>query len=335
MNNRESTIPTVSVCLITYNHEKYIAQAIESVLAQRTTFPFEVCVGEDGSSDGTAAICESYQKRYPDRLRVSFRSRNEVIYVCGAATGRHNFVATVMECRGKYLALLEGDDYWTDHHKLQQQIEFLEGNRDCVLCGHYCQVLNESSGSVVLPRRTPMQSYTLRDFFLFDNRIRTSSVVFRRSALPLPPPPFLRMVAANANFLKAIVCRSGGYAVILPRVMSCYRLHAGGRWSSLTSKRANRLIARDRSIMQREFGKSVPAEIKCLRAIRMLLVARSTRSRGSCRHLLPLLLGALRTSPGTIVSRKWGMRWTWECIAAARQYTKCLLRRRPAAVERR
>src|ERR1017187_10207934 len=95
--------PKVSVLMITYNHEKYIAQAIESVLMQKTNFPFELVIGEDCSTDGTGAIVAEYSRKYPEIIRAHLRERN-----LGAL---ENFRALFRACRGKYLALLEGDDY--------------------------------------------------------------------------------------------------------------------------------------------------------------------------------------------------------------------------------
>ncbi|MGI9517093.1 MAG: glycosyltransferase family 2 protein, partial [Pirellulaceae bacterium] len=111
-------MPLVSVCMITYNHAPYIARALDSVICQETSFPFEICLGEDESSDGTREICEEYARRYPDLIRMFCRSRNDVIYVDGHATGRFNLLETLKSCRGKYIALLEGDDYWCHPQKL-------------------------------------------------------------------------------------------------------------------------------------------------------------------------------------------------------------------------
>ena len=108
----------VSVAMITYNHERFIAQAIESVLMQQTDFAVELVIGEDCSTDGTRAIVRDYGERYPERIRLLLPEHNLGMMP--------NFVATLKACRGQYVASVEGDDYWTDPHKLQKQVDFLE-----------------------------------------------------------------------------------------------------------------------------------------------------------------------------------------------------------------
>ncbi len=114
--------PLVSVCMITYNHEAFIAQAIEGVLAQQTNFRVELVIGEDCSKDGTRKICEQYAEKHPDIIRLLPSETN-----FGALK---NFFRTLFDCRGKYIAICDGDDYWTDPLKLQDQADFLEQNPD-------------------------------------------------------------------------------------------------------------------------------------------------------------------------------------------------------------
>ena len=108
--------PTVSVCMLTYNQEKYVRQAIDGVLSQDANFDIEIVVGDDASTDGTAAVCSEYSER-GDRVRVFRRERN-----LGVA---ENFRLTLNECNGEFVAICEGDDYWTDPAKLQHQVDLL------------------------------------------------------------------------------------------------------------------------------------------------------------------------------------------------------------------
>jgi glycosyltransferase involved in cell wall biosynthesis len=126
----------VSVCIQTYNHEKYIAQCLENVLNQKANFLWEIILGEDESSDSTREICIDYSRRFPDKIKLFLHSRSNVIYVNGNATGRNNLIQNLTNAKGKYIALCEGDDYWTDQYKLQKQVDFLEANPDCVSCHH-------------------------------------------------------------------------------------------------------------------------------------------------------------------------------------------------------
>jgi glycosyltransferase involved in cell wall biosynthesis len=112
--------PIVSVLSITYNHAPYIAHAIESFLSQQTTFPFEIVIGEDYSTDETREIVLDFARRYPHMIRVVISERNVGVVP--------NFLRTFAACRGKYVAMCEGDDYWHHPQKLQRQIDFLEEN---------------------------------------------------------------------------------------------------------------------------------------------------------------------------------------------------------------
>ena len=114
--------PLVSVHMITYNHEPYIAEAIEGVLGQKTEFPIELVIGEDCSTDNTRAIVIEYQRKYPQLIRLLLPSRN-----AGAIA---NGKAVVRACRGEYVAFCEGDDYWVNPNKLQMQAEFLDTHPD-------------------------------------------------------------------------------------------------------------------------------------------------------------------------------------------------------------
>ena len=119
--------PTVSVHMITYNHEKFIAQAIESVLMQETDFPVELIIGEDCSSDSTRRIVEEYVRKYPNVIKAFLHEQN-----VGMA---NNSDAVGNACRGQYKAFLEGDDYWTHPKKLQKQVQLMEANPHYLMCG--------------------------------------------------------------------------------------------------------------------------------------------------------------------------------------------------------
>ncbi|MDA8097998.1 MAG: glycosyltransferase [Nitrospiraceae bacterium] len=117
--------PLVSIKMITYNHGPYIAQAIEGVLQQRTTFPIELVIGEDCSTDGTREIVRAYEKQHPGIIRVITSDRNVGV--------QKNGYRTVKACTGKYLAFCEGDDYWHHPDKLQKQVDYLESHPECGL----------------------------------------------------------------------------------------------------------------------------------------------------------------------------------------------------------
>ncbi|MDD5673384.1 MAG: glycosyltransferase, partial [Chitinivibrionales bacterium] len=113
----------VSVCMITYNHAPYIAQAIESVLQQKTNYVFELVIGEDCSTDKTREIVLKYQEKYPDIIHVVMSESNVGV--------KKNWNRTLRACKGTYLAFCEGDDYWLRYDKLQKEVDYLETHPDC------------------------------------------------------------------------------------------------------------------------------------------------------------------------------------------------------------
>ena len=139
MSTTKSSQPEilVSVLMITFNHEQFIAQAIDSVLMQQTDFEYEIIIGEDCSTDRTREIVIEYAERNPEKIRPLLHDHNLGLM------GRYNFVAAYKMCHGKYIALLEGDDYWTDPHKLQKQVVFLENHPECSLCAHNTRIVIE------------------------------------------------------------------------------------------------------------------------------------------------------------------------------------------------
>ena len=140
--------PKVSVCLVTYNHEKFIKQAIESVFMQKTDFDYEVVIGEDYSTDNTRKILSQYQMRYPHRIKAIFNNKN-----VGPV---ENFIRTLSTCKGKYIAYLEGDDYWTDAYKLQKQVDFLDKHPDYSLCFHSVEAFHQDQPdqTYLIPSKT-------------------------------------------------------------------------------------------------------------------------------------------------------------------------------------
>ena len=134
----------VSVICITYNQKKYIRRAIDSMLSQVTEFQFEVIVHDDVSTDGTVAILREYEEKCPEIIRVIYETENQ--YSKGV-----DFVAQMVRetARGKYIALCEGDDFWTDDHKLQLQYEVMEAHPECDMCACYgCTVTEDGVDEV-------------------------------------------------------------------------------------------------------------------------------------------------------------------------------------------
>lgn len=212
--------PKVSVCMITYKHADYIGQAIESVLAQHTDFAVELVIGDDRSPDATAVIAGRYQST----PGVEVRLRSNVVNLGMQA----NFELTLRECRGDYIALLEGDDYWTDPAKLQRQVDFLDAHRDHAICFHPVRVWR--GGALEADTRTRVVAPTtdIADLAL-GNFMHTCSVLFRARLFDGFPASF-RQASAGDYFLHMLNARFGRIGK-LEQTMAVYRVHDGGAWS--------------------------------------------------------------------------------------------------------
>ena len=134
----------VTVLLTTYNHEKYIAQALDTVLMQETDFDYEVVVLEDCSTDRTRDILLSYQKQHPGKIRLRLAERNE-------STNSRSFAEEFQASSSPYIATLDGDDYWTSSKKMQKQVEFLAAHPECTLCFHNALRIYEGGNRASLP----------------------------------------------------------------------------------------------------------------------------------------------------------------------------------------
>jgi len=224
--------PVVSVCCITYNHVQHIRKAIESILAQETSFSIEVLLGEDSSFDGTQEIVFEYHKAYPTIIKVFVHDRADVIYVNGSPTGRWNYFDTLENAQGKYIAYIEGDDYWTDPLKLQKQVELMESRPDVSVCGHL--VINVDERDELLQSQTctgvgcPTELSVISA--MTSTPIHPNSWLFRKVSLRKHPayPLLLKLPAGDDPLILVLLGMGKGYCI--PEYMSAYRLHSGGTW---------------------------------------------------------------------------------------------------------
>jgi glycosyltransferase involved in cell wall biosynthesis len=217
----------LSVSIITYNHARFIAQAIESALNQRTNFDYEIVIGEDDSSDGTREIVAEYANKYPGKIKALFHSRKDVIYYRGKPTGRFNFIQTQRHCRGQYIAMLDGDDYWTCPDKLQQQVAYLDAHPEFAICAHDVVKLFEDGKEEQWIN--PRSSYDFVDLLTMKCYPPTCSVVFRNRLFQELPDWFTRVMVAD--FPLHLLNAQHGQIAHLPKVMAVYRQHAGGMWT--------------------------------------------------------------------------------------------------------
>ena len=215
--------PKVSVCMLAFNHEQFLHQAIESALAQQTEFPFEIVIGEDGSTDQTPEIVRGFADRHPQQVRALIREQNLGI--------RDNFRETLAACRGQFVAILEGDDYWTDPLKLQRQVDALETHSDWAVCFHRVQVEHSDGRPAERePAEDDFPTVTRLGDLLRRNFICTPSVMFRHRLFTDWPDEFATLL--QQDWPLHVLNAQHGDIGYLPEVMAVYRKHAGGAWTA-------------------------------------------------------------------------------------------------------
>jgi len=216
--------PKVSVAMITYNHAAFIVQAVESVVSQVTTFPFEVVIGDDLSTDGTRELVIELQKKYPDRIRLLLHPTNLGLI------GKKNFVTTLQACRGEYIAYLEGDDYWAVTDKLQRQVDFMEPRPELVGCIHDIQMLSNGTELSLHRMEYPPESERLGlAEFLRYGFPHLMTMLIRRRYLPAFQPWFYEVAMGDWSVF-ALLGKQGLIAFIRDWPVGVYRLHGTSYW---------------------------------------------------------------------------------------------------------
>ena len=221
--NRLPTDPLVSVCITTYNHENFIAEAIEGVLMQATSFPYEIIVAEDKSTDGTREIVRDYQHRYPDTIRLRLAAEN--LY---SKNKRYPAIGARNAARGKYIAQCEGDDYWTDPEKLEKQTNFLENHPNCTVCYTAAEILDNESGEILQGVRKPddVRRFYSLEYVLRNNPFSLATAFYRREVCDKVPPWFY--VGLNGDYCLLVLCAREGDVGYIDEKCAVHRRHEGG-----------------------------------------------------------------------------------------------------------
>ena len=219
--------PLLSVSMITYNHEKYLEKAIDSILEQQTNFEYEIVIGDDHSTDNTIDIIKQYVAKYPDKIRPIYRKENVGVKV--------NFSDTIFRCQGKYVAILEGDDYWTDSLKLQKQVDFLESHPTYSLTSTRYSIHNCNTNEIIEdPLSALFESnpggieINIQMYFSYWIT-KTLTVIFKRDLFDI------KEVAKYAYFRDThlfyhLLKKGNGYCFNF--VTGTYNIHDTGYWSS-------------------------------------------------------------------------------------------------------
>ncbi|MGB0918892.1 MAG: glycosyltransferase, partial [Flavobacteriales bacterium] len=222
--------PLVSVCLITYKQQAYVAQALDGIVNQvQGGFNMEVIVGDDCSPDNTLSVIQEYASKYPDLIKVSERKRN---------LGMHgNWEQTIHDCSGDYIAIIEGDDRWDDNQKLAKQVALLEENKSASASFSNAKVLKEDGNFSPYNYVDKLgHGLTAKEFFALNaNPIPTCTTVFRKSMFEGFQPSYYNSPFADW-ILHSTLIQKGGY-LYLNECSSTYRQHNEGVWSGIEKER--------------------------------------------------------------------------------------------------
>jgi glycosyltransferase involved in cell wall biosynthesis len=284
--SRLSPEPMVSVFMTTYNHENYISQALDGVLMQQVDFPYEIVVGEDKSTDRTREIVCKYQRRHPDKIRL--RLSRENLYSQKLKPGW----GVLRACRGKYIALCEGDDYWTDPLKLQKQVDLLEAEPEISACYTNAAIVNEngsaqpsvymgagSPGSLMVQHKKTCRAQA---DILSCLGIPTCTVCCRAQYVRTMPEWTCHV--PTGDWALAMVLAEHGPIKYMDEITATYRRHRGGVWSSLEAEQSWKQLLSRLEIYR---GHAAPDMQP------FIADAIQSQKRAMCRHFTGLLVAKL------------------------------------------
>jgi len=212
-----------SILVTTFNHQRWIVDALDGALMQAANFDFEIVIGEDCSTDGTAEIVRQYQRNHPDKIRVISQPKNIGLM--------ENFTATMNECRGEYIAMLSGDDFWSDPHKLEAQVLFLEANPNHA--GSSTQANVEFHGrtdkrllSKYAPKKESYQPCEMSAFMP-----AASSLVFKKDLI-CPLPQWFLSIEYEDTAIRGMLAKHGKFHCLQRKAVT-YRCNNWGAWQRL------------------------------------------------------------------------------------------------------
>lgn len=220
--------PLVSICCITYNHEAFIRDALEGFLKQRVSFSYEILIHDDASTDRTADIIREYAARYPDRIRPLLQEKNQYSQGITNPSGAFNFP----RARGKYIAMCEGDDYWTDPDKLQKQVDYLEAHPECSLCIHSARILTVDGSLSERQMRPYHGDQVITPEKVVDKELgyAMASMVFLARLVKQLPDYYTNCPVGDIPL--QLMAAAEGNCYYMDQDMSVYRLGVSVSWTS-------------------------------------------------------------------------------------------------------
>ncbi len=254
----EIRVPLVSIKCLVYNHEPYLRQCLDGFVMQKTDFPFEAIVHDDASTDGSAAIIREYAEKYPDIIKPIYETENQY-------SKRDGSLARIMDAAmhpdSKYVALCEGDDYWTDPNKLQMQVDALENNPGCTIAFSRVQVINKEGKELgqsipgkpdLIPNGiVTLDDYMKSEFYHGYWTFHTSTFLFRKSCLELhhklKKTVFINYPYGDQPMLLSCLFQGNGF--YLPNVTGRYRWLSGGFNSTIRKNPQSEIASYEKRIM--------------------------------------------------------------------------------------
>ena len=227
MKSEEKTLtPLVSIVTATYNHAPYIAEALDSFLAQETEYPYEIIVHDDASTDGTTEIVRNYAEKYPDIVKPIFQKTNQY------SQGINIYEFIMPHIRGKYIAQCEGDDFWCDKHKLQKQVTYMEQHPECSYC--FCNAYKVNTKSKIIGEQSLLDCsriFSAQEIIMEENGAfpATAGILYKKNDLVSFPPSFILGEVGDLPLRCFLTLR--GYAYGFSDKMCCYRIMTPGSWS--------------------------------------------------------------------------------------------------------
>ncbi|MGL2964085.1 GNAT family N-acetyltransferase [Flavobacterium sp. RSB2_4_14] len=237
----KTPLPIVSVFVMVYNHEKYLTYTIDSILMQKSNFDFEIVVGEDCSTDASREILIQYHNRFPGKFNLLLHEEN-----IGA---QKNQIEILNNCKGKYIALCEGDDYWTDTLKLQKQVDFLEANSEYSLVGGKAQITENNDLKEIIGGSLNKEFYKIEDLISYNDFI-TCTVLFRNKKIDLSK---LKNIVFGDWLLYCLILSDGSKGKIINEVFSVYRVHNNGVMKSLGIENIEKNLIAQYLLYKREY----------------------------------------------------------------------------------
>lgn len=236
--NQAPQNPIITVLVLTYHQASYIKDCLDGILMQKTDFPFEIIIGEDDSKDGTREICREYAEKHPDKIRLFLHAKENNIKINEKPSPIFNVFYNIFSAQGKYLAICEGDDYWTDPLKLQKQVDFMESNPDCTFSFHPTVCIDEKDSSYNHTKQPPnpdiVQKFTLKEN-IQGKGLGIWTVSMMLKSVYLKQIPSWLMEAPITDLAIKLYYAHHGPIVYTPCISAVYRRRSLGSWSELTN----------------------------------------------------------------------------------------------------